>query len=79
VFASFVTSASRQAARSHPGIELLAGLSAGAARSAPSPDTLFDAFLGTRLTVSGYGFSGQSAAVTTAGVAFLHKLERLDS
>ncbi len=78
VFAAFVASASRQAARSHPGIELLAGLSAGAARSAPTPDTLFDAFLGTRLTVSGYGFSGQSAAVTTAGVAFLHKLERLD-
>ena len=78
VFAAFVASASRQAARSHPGIELLAGLSAGAARSTPTPDTLFDAFLGTRLTVSGYGFSGQSAAVTTAGVAFLHKLERLD-
>ena len=78
VFAAFVSSASRQAARSHPGIELLAGLSAGAARSTPTPDTLFDAFLGTRLTVSGYGFSGQSAAVTTAGVAFLHKLERLD-
>jgi hypothetical protein len=78
VFAAFVASASRQAARSHPGIELLAGLSAGAARSAPTPDTLFDAFLGTRLTVSGYGFSGQSAAVTTAGVAFLHELERLD-
>ncbi len=79
MYASFVASASRQAARSHPGIELLAGLSAGAARSAPSPDTLFDAFLGTRLTVSGYGFSGPSAAATTAGVAFLHKLERLDS
>ena len=78
VFAAFVASASRQAARAHPGIELLAGLSAGAARSAPTPDTLFDAFLGTRLTVSGYGFSGQSGAVTTAGVAFLHKLERLD-
>jgi hypothetical protein len=78
VFAAFVASASRQAARSHPGIELLAGLSAGAAQSAPTPDTLFDAFLGTRLTVSGYGFSGQSAAVTSAGVAFLHKLERLD-
>jgi hypothetical protein len=78
IYASFVASASRQAARSHPGIELLAGLSAGAARSAPSPDTLFDAFLGTRLTVSGYGFSGPSAAATIAGVAFLHKLERLD-
>ncbi len=78
-FASFVASASRQAARSHPGIEVLAGLSAGPARSAPSPHTLFDAFLSTRLTVSGYGFSGPSAAATSAGLAFLHKLERLDS
>ncbi len=77
-FASFVGSAARQAARSHPGIELLAGLSAGASPSAPTPDTLFDAFLSTRLTVAGYGFSGPPAAATTAGVAFLHKLERLD-
>jgi hypothetical protein len=78
MFASFVGSASRQAARSHPGIELLAGLTAGAARSAPSSDALFDAFLSTRLTVAGYGFSGGAAAATTTGVAFLHKLERLD-
>jgi hypothetical protein len=78
-YASFVTSASRQAARSHPGIELLAGLSAGAAQSAPSPNALFDAFLSTRLTVAGYGFSGPSRAATTAGLAFLRKLERLDS
>jgi Cellulase (glycosyl hydrolase family 5) len=78
-FASFVTSASRQAARSHPGIELLAGLSAGATRSAPSPNALFDAFLSTRLTVAGYGFSGPSPAATSAGLAFLRKLERLDS
>ncbi|MGH2896819.1 MAG: cellulase family glycosylhydrolase, partial [Solirubrobacteraceae bacterium] len=78
-FASFVASASRQAARSHRGIELLAGLSAGAARSTPSPDTLFDAFLSTRLTVAGYGFSGPSPAATSAGLAFLRKLERLDT
>jgi hypothetical protein len=77
-FASFVEAASRQAARSHPGIELLAGLNAGAPRSAPSPDSLFDAFLSTRLTVAGYGISGPAATATTAGVAFLHKLERLD-
>ena len=79
VFASFVDSASGQAARSHPGIELLAGLSAGAARTTSTPDSLFDAFLSTRLTVSGYGFSGPSPAAISAGVAFLHKLERLDS
>jgi hypothetical protein len=78
-FASFVNAASRQAARSHPGIELLAGLSAGAARMAASPSDLFDAVLSTRLTVSGYGFSGPASAATTAGVAFLHKLERLNS
>jgi hypothetical protein len=78
VFASFVNSASRQAARSHPGIELLAGLSAGAARTAVTPNDLFDAFLSTRLTVSGYGFSGPPSAAASAGVGFLHKLERLN-
>ena len=77
-FASFVAAASRQAARSHPGIELLAGLSAGTAPSAPSADTMFDAFLGTRLTVAGYGVSGSAPAATAAGVAFLRRLERLD-
>ncbi len=40
---------------------------------------MFDAFLGTRLTVAGYGVSGSAPAATTAGVAFLHRLERLDS
>jgi hypothetical protein len=78
-FGAFVASASRQAARSHPGIEVLAGLSAGASRSTPSPNTLFDAFLSTRLTVSGYGFSGPSPAATNASLAFLRKLEQLDS
>jgi len=78
-FASFVNSASRQAARSHPGIELLAGLSAGAARPGVSPTDLFDAFLSTRLTVSGYGLVAPASAATTAGVGFLHKLERLNS
>src|SRR6185312_9619284 len=76
-FASFVNSASRQAARSHPGIELLAGLSAGAARPGVSPTDLFDAFLSTRLTVSGYGLVAPASAATTAGVGFLHKIERL--
>jgi hypothetical protein len=78
-FAAFVAAAARQASRAHPGIELLAGLSAGAPRSAPSPDALFDAFLGTRLTVSGYGFSGPAATATNAGLAFLRQLQRLDT
>ncbi len=78
-FASFVASACSQAARSHPGIELLAGLNPGPVRSKPSPNALFDAFLRTRLTVSGYGFGGPAAAATTAGLAFLRKLERLET
>lgn len=77
-FASFVGSASRQAIRSHPGIEVLAALNAGLPQSTSSSDSLFDAVLSTRLTVAGYGFSGPAATATTAGVAFLHRLERLD-
>jgi Cellulase (glycosyl hydrolase family 5) len=83
-FASFVTKASGQASRSHPGIELLAGLSAGSAktsalRAVPTPNSMFNAFLGTRLTVDGYGFSGSATAATTQGLAFLRRLERLES
>ena len=78
-FASFVAKASSQATRSHPGIELLAGLRAAAARSVPSPNSMFNAFLGTRLTVAGYGFSGSASAATTQGLAFLRRLERLDA
>ncbi|HEY1566088.1 MAG TPA: cellulase family glycosylhydrolase [Solirubrobacteraceae bacterium] len=77
-FATFVAKASSQASRSHPGIELLAGLRA-AARSLPSPNSMFNAFLGTRLTVTGYGFSGSATAATTQGLAFLRRLQRLDS
>ena len=78
-YADFVSTTSRQAARSHPGIELLAGLSAGAARSAQSADALFDAFLSTRLTVTGYAFSAGPGPPLTAGLGFLHKLSRLES
>jgi hypothetical protein len=78
-FAAFVRAASRQAARAHLGIELLAGLSTAAGPSQTNPNTLFDAFLGTRLTVSGYGFSGSTAAATNAGLAFLRRLQRLDT
>ena len=83
-FASFVSAASRQASRSHAAIELLAGLNAGssgpaALRTAPTPNSMFNAFLGTRLTVTGYGFSGSATAATTQGLAFLRRLQRLDS
>jgi hypothetical protein len=78
-FKSFVDSASRQAAGAHPGIELLAGLSAASGPVKARPTSLFDAFLGTRLTVSGYGFSGPPAAASTSGAAFLRRLERLDT
>ncbi len=78
-FASFVNSASRQAAQAHPGIELLAGLSAASGPVKARPTSLFDAFLGTRLTVSGYSFSGPPAAASTSGAAFLRRLERLDT
>jgi hypothetical protein len=40
---------------------------------------MFNAFLGTRLTVDGYGFSGQSTAAINAGLGFLRRLERLES
>jgi hypothetical protein len=78
-YAAFVSTASRQAARSHPGIELLAGLSAGAARSHQSADALFDAFLRTRLTVTGYAFNAAPGPPLAAGLGFLRKLSRLES
>jgi hypothetical protein len=75
-FASFVSAASRQAARSHPGIELLAGLRAGAV---PTQNALLDALLSTRATVSGYGLGGSPTAAGRAGLALLRQLERLES
>jgi hypothetical protein len=78
-YADFVSAASGQAAHSHPGIELLAGLSAGATRSTRSAEALFDAFLSTRLTVAGYAFSAAPGPALTAGVGFLRKLSRLES
>jgi Cellulase (glycosyl hydrolase family 5) len=78
-YAAFVSAASRQAARSHPGIELLAGLSAGAARSRQNAETLFDAFLSTRLTVTGYALSAAPGPPLSAGLGFLRKLSQLES
>jgi hypothetical protein len=78
-YAGFVSAASRQAAGAHPGIELLAGLNAGAASARESADTLFDAFLSTRLTVTGYAFSAAPGPPLSAGLSFLRKLSRLES
>jgi hypothetical protein len=78
-YASFVSAASRQAAGAHRGIELLAGLSAGAAPPRQSAEALFDAFLSTRLTVSGYAFSARPGASLSAGLSFLRKLSRVES
>jgi hypothetical protein len=84
-----VATASAQAARAHPGIELLAGLSAGPPRHRVSAATLLDAYLSTRLVVSGYGFSDPADRGTSAsagptrspadpGPGFLRRLARLD-
>jgi hypothetical protein len=78
-YAAFVSAAARQAAGSHPGIELLAGLSAGAATPRQSGESLFDTFLSTRLTVTGYGFSARSGAGLAGGLSFLRKLARLEA
>jgi cellulase (glycosyl hydrolase family 5) len=74
-YAAFVSGAAQQAASAHPGIELLAGLTAGAAPARQSAQTLFDAFLSTRLTVTGYGFNASPGA----GLSFLRRLSQLES
>ena len=78
-YAAFVSRASRQAAGAHPGIELLAGLTAGAATPRQSAETLFDTFLSTRLTVTGYAFDARRGAALAAGLSFLRKLSRLEA
>ncbi|MGZ4297364.1 MAG: glycoside hydrolase family 5 protein [Solirubrobacteraceae bacterium] len=81
-YAAFVAAASRQAAGAHPGIELLAGLSPATTRPLPpqaTADALLDAFLSTRLTVTGYALRATSGPQLSAGVAFLRKLSRLES
>jgi hypothetical protein len=91
-YGAFISAASAQAARAHPGIELLAGLSAGPPRQRVTSATLLHAYLRTRLVVSGYGFSdpadrGTSASTHPAqparrpadpGPGFLRRLARLD-
>jgi Cellulase (glycosyl hydrolase family 5) len=88
-YAAFVAAASAQAARAHPGIELLAGLSAGPPGHRATAATLLNAYLSTRLVVSGYGFSDPADRVTSAsagpakaaadpGPGFLRRLARLD-
>jgi hypothetical protein len=88
-YTDFVGAASAQAARAHPGIELLAGLSAGPPGHRVTPATLLDSYLSTRLVVSGYGFSdpadrgtsasaGRTRRTADPGPAFLRRLARLD-
>ncbi len=78
-----------QAQTAHPGIELLAGLSAGPPRHRTPAGRLLNGYLGTRRIVSGYGFSDPAAPDTTAcagcarlapdpGPGFLRRLARLD-
>jgi len=88
-YAAFVAAATAQAAKAHPGIELLGGLNAGSPSHRVTAATLLDAYLSTRLVVSGYGFSdpadrGRSASAgrrrpaADPGPGFLRRLARLD-
>jgi hypothetical protein len=80
-YASFTAAASAQAASAHPGIELLAGLSAGPRRPDLTGATLLDAYFGTRLVVSGYALTDSTRAhpctSCDTGLDFLRGLERL--
>jgi hypothetical protein len=86
---AFIAAASRQAATAHPGIELLAGLDAGSPGHRVTATTLLDAYLNTRLVVSGYGFAdpadrrtrpctGCAGRSRDPGPAFLRRLASLD-
>jgi hypothetical protein len=79
-YASFVHAAAVQAARVHRGVELLSGLNAGTVLSPDSSTALFDAFLKTRLLVSGYGLTDPAAVPPSAGTAvgFLRLVAHLD-
>jgi endoglucanase len=79
-YAAFVLAAGAQAARAHRSVELLSGLNAGSALSPDTSTSLFDAFLKTRLLVSGYGLTDPAGAPTSAGTAvgFLGLLARLE-
>ena len=91
-YEAFIAAASAQAAKAHPGIELLAGLSAGPPRHRASAATLLNAYLGTRRVVSGYGFfdpadpagpdttacTGCARPAADPGPGFLRRLARLD-
>jgi hypothetical protein len=78
-YAAFARSAAAQAARAHPGIELLAELSSHEPGTPPDADQLFDAYLGTRLIVSGYELDAPgSTAAPALALAFLDQLDRLN-
>ncbi len=85
-FASFARTAAAQAARAHPSVELLAGLTAAAKPSRTAANALFDDYLGTRLQVSGYALddrgpanpcAGCARAASDTGLTFLRRLQRL--
>jgi endoglucanase len=71
-YAVFVSAAARQAARAHPGIDLLAGLSAASPGVQLAATSLFGAYLSTRAMVSGYGLGASGGVAATA--AFLRQL-----
>jgi Cellulase (glycosyl hydrolase family 5) len=76
-YASFARSAAAQATRAHPGIELIAGLSSPVPGTQRDGDELLDAYLGTRLIVSGYALDAPGSA-TAPALAFLGQLDRLN-
>jgi hypothetical protein len=76
-YAAFARSAAAQAARAHPGIELIAGLGSPGPGTQPDGDELLDAYLGTRLIVSGYALDASEGA-TAPALAFLGQLDRLN-
>ena len=78
-YAPFVAAAALQASQAHPGIELLAGMNAGAhAGQMTSPD-LLDTFFQTRSVVAGYLVGDPSpGALPDEGLTFLQELSQLD-
>jgi hypothetical protein len=77
--AQFVTSAAIQAAKAHPGVEILAALNTATQKPRATATALSDTLLRTRLVVSGYGLVDPATPQSTdAGLAFLRRIDRLD-
>jgi Cellulase (glycosyl hydrolase family 5) len=78
-YTPFVAAAAAQAAQAHPGVEVLAGMNAGAQGAHMPRAQLLDTFLGTRSTVNGYVLADAApGALPDQGLAFLRALSRLD-